>query len=101
MRAGLDEHARRTAVATVHAILRFFAENRLGEFSGEEFLADAGRTGEEVGVTEAAARDHVGERSGQRFMAANATEGHAPPPCKSAPEFHRLVQKHRSREFAT
>jgi hypothetical protein len=53
VRAGIDEFARRACVAGIKTVRRpIFAQEGFGELPGEEPLADAGESDEEVRMSE-------------------------------------------------
>ena len=61
------------------------AQQRLGQFDGEQPFADAGRADEEVGVGQPAAPHRPRKRLRLGLMPAHALPGHAPPPAPRPP----------------
>jgi hypothetical protein len=85
MRACRNLHAGRAAIARFQALSCLcLAEQCLGQFFGKEPLADAGRSGEEIGMSEPAALHDAFERSNLGLMPAHPLPRHGPPPDKYA-----------------
>ena len=78
--ARLDLDAGGANVAGFQAAVGGLAEKGLGEFRGEELLADALRAGEEIGVGEPPALDDALEGADEGVMPADPLPGHAIPP---------------------